>query len=1279
MSRARRWWLFGILLPLCGASIALVVVPSLAQTQGAPRLQKTSDRNDVTRTEARAVPNPLRHVPNEVLLRLKKGLPSAAVNRVLGSVPTASARRLRLVDGLYHVKLAPGVSLHSALRTYGRSADVLYAEPNYVVEAFGTPNDPSFSSLWAMHNTGQTGGTPGADIGAVSAWNTTTGSHSVVVAVIDTGVDYTHPDLAANIFTNALDCNTDGVDNDGDGYVDDCHGIDTVNGDSDPMDDNDHGTHVAGTIGAVGNNAAGVAGVSWSVTILPCKFLDASGSGSTAGAIACLDYVAAVKDHGVNVVATNNSWGGGLYSQALKDAIQAHQQRGILFVAAAGNSGYDNDSLQTYPCTYDLSNILCVAATDASDGRAYFSNYGSTTVHLGAPGVGILSTTRGGTYKTFDGTSMATPHVTGTVALLYAQAPGRDWRQVKNLVMAGGQTLTALGNTVSRKRLSAVGALTCSSSRVTARLKPGRTPVLTGMAGVELAALNINCGTPAGNVTVTVNPGGQTVMLRDDGLGRDQVAGDGVYTAVWTPSAGGSFDLAFPDGSTVHVDVDPQLVPGFPVQAFAGAGSYHGGPAVHTLVGDIDGDPEQEILVTGLAQGPLYAWKPNGTPVPGWPALDIDGAAYPGLGELDLSIPGLEVFAAHYGGQPDLVARRGSGIPLPGWPRRSANYVAAPPALADVDGDGRDEIFTEEEDYALHAYRADGTTLAGWPATQYVGDQDRHTPAIADLDGDGVLDVLTVSGAISGPEGSGVYLLAYHRDGTAVSGFPVFVTGGYVDTFPVVADVDGDGQLEIVVVTRVTGSPTWQTGVRIYSTNGTLKRTMIAAGTIAYGTAPALGDLNGDGIPEIILQTDTAVNAWRGDGTVVPGWPVVLGSNLWLQNGSPVIGDLDGDHRPEVAVLALPAGGGVGDVVVLRSDGTRLPGFPKHLPTLGSGAVPAIADINGDGRNKLIVAGDYWNGQSAYVDKVWVYDLGGTAPHGPAEWPQFMGGSRHQGRYSPVSVSTGTPIPTPTSTPTPTATSTHTPTATHTPTPSPTATYKVISPPTAPPPIVHQQTVTGGADAGGSVSSAAITAASGQLYLASISTRSNVAVSTVAGLGLTWTRVAAQCSGVGSARLEVWSALGTPSTSGAVKATFVASAQSTIAVSRYSGALPAAPIGNVARANTLGVSGACSGGANTSKSTVNLTTTAAGSVAYGASAIGSRTNTAGAGFTERAEAHQGTGDGQSGIAVLDRTVASPSRSALNGLLSGSADWAAIAVEIVSTDAKGGRESRRNPL
>ena len=329
---------------------------------------------------APAAPRAAKQVEGELLVKFRRG--TLATQRAVAH-GWAGARRLRafnVVPGLEQVRLPEGVTVKDAIARYRAHPDVVYAEPNYIVHALqdaqATPNDPQFGTLWGLHNTGQSGGTPDADIDAPEAWNITTGSSDVVVAVIDTGTDYTHPDLAANMFQNTADCNANGVDDDGNGYIDDCYGIDALNNDSDPMDDNRHGTHTAGTIGAFGNNGLGVVGVNWNVRLMPCKFLGANGSGPTTAAIACLEYVKTMKDRGVNIVATSNSWGGGGYSQALYDAIDAQRQRGILFIASAGNAALDNDTNAVYPANYPLPNVISVAATTRTDSLASFSDYG---------------------------------------------------------------------------------------------------------------------------------------------------------------------------------------------------------------------------------------------------------------------------------------------------------------------------------------------------------------------------------------------------------------------------------------------------------------------------------------------------------------------------------------------------------------------------------------------------------------------------------------------------------------------------------------------------------------------------------------------------------------------------------------------------------------------------------------------------------------------------------------------------------------------------------------
>jgi subtilisin family serine protease len=360
------------------------------------------------------------------------------------AVPPGAAVAPNLVPNLYKVEAPGNLPLNKFLDALKHNPNVLYAEQDATVSVATAPDDPQFGNQWGLNNTDQSSGIVDADIDAPEAWDVRTTGGGLKVAVIDTGIDYTHPDLAANIWTNPGEIPGNGIDDEGNGYIDDVHGYDFANNDGDPLDDMGHGTHVAGTIAAVGNNGMAVTGVVWGdVQLVALKFLDANGSGSISDAIRAINYCVA---NGITI--SNNSWASGASFLPLRDAIQAAGNAGHLFVAAAGNNSYDADNSPSYPAAYDLNNIISVAATDRFSQLAYFSNYGKTSVDLGAPGQGILSTfptyltdwmvSRGFStdYGIISGTSMATPHVTGAAVLVQAQHPTWTIQQVKDQLLA---------------------------------------------------------------------------------------------------------------------------------------------------------------------------------------------------------------------------------------------------------------------------------------------------------------------------------------------------------------------------------------------------------------------------------------------------------------------------------------------------------------------------------------------------------------------------------------------------------------------------------------------------------------------------------------------------------------------------------------------------------------------------------------------------------------------------------------------------------------------------
>jgi subtilisin family serine protease len=341
-----------------------------------------------------------KRVPTQLLVRFKRELSLPARGQLTAKLGGKLHHAYASIPGLHLVKVQPGENPVQVQARYQGDPNVAYAEWDEIIHVNAIPDDPSFDLLWGLS------GASDADLNAPAAWDLTTGSNEVIIGVLDSGVDYTHTDLADNIWVNPGEIPDNGQDDDNNGYIDDVHGINAVLGTGDPMDTEDHGTHVAGTIAAVGNNGTGVTGVLWNARIIGCSWIRSDGRGSISDAIKCIDYIHDLKkNRGIDVVATNTSWGGSTYSQATVDAIAAHLQEDILFVAAASNDAWDNDHTPAYPARYELPNIIAVAATTSTNGLASFSNTGLHSVHTGAPGSSIYSTVlaeRGPTAKPGD-------------------------------------------------------------------------------------------------------------------------------------------------------------------------------------------------------------------------------------------------------------------------------------------------------------------------------------------------------------------------------------------------------------------------------------------------------------------------------------------------------------------------------------------------------------------------------------------------------------------------------------------------------------------------------------------------------------------------------------------------------------------------------------------------------------------------------------------------------------------------------------------------------------
>ena len=748
-------------------------------------------------------------VKGELLVKYTDGTASAASNAANRQIGAELIQEFPEI-GWQWIKLPENISVEQAVLDYKNFPGVELAQPNYIYKTTLTPNDPQFGSLYGM-----------TKIDAPRAWNTTTGNPAIVVAVIDTGIRFTHEDLAANMWRNPGEIAGNNVDDDANGYIDDVYGWDVFSNDADPSDEFDHGTHVAGTIGAAGNNGRGVAGVNWNVKLMALKIYDASGNTSTAAhIIRAYQYVRTMKQRGINIRVTNNSYGGAPeaagYDQATKDAIDSVGDLDVLNVFAAGNAGTNNDLTPFYPSSYNSPTILAVAASDQSDLRAGFSGYGATSVDLAAPGVSILSATRFSdvSYGSKSGTSMASPHAAGAAALLAAANPNLSAASLKATLM---NTVNQLGQwngvVKSGGRLNVANAIQNPTVCDFVLSQVGANPPAEGGSFSVNVTAPQNCDFRAiADVPWITITGGNP--------------GSGNTTVTFTVSS----NMSGPPRSGVIRIADKNF------------GVVQNGvvspPTQNKAVIDYDGDGKTDITAirdTGF-NTPMI-WD-NYLSRDGYRQLQF------GLYSLDLPVPadfdgdGKTDFAVYRAGlngtQSYFYVLRSSSntIQSLAW----GTTYDEPQTDVDYDGDGKADFAITRlvNNSSLYWYVLKSS--GGYFAVQFGNETDRAVRG--DFDGDGKTDVAVYRGYYGSPANRFFILKSSTGEFLSVP------FGDALTDDPVSADFDGDRKTDIAVYRTSTGFWYW-----LDSSNGQFRA--IQFGQV--GDDPTPGDFDGDG------KTDQAV------------------------------------------------------------------------------------------------------------------------------------------------------------------------------------------------------------------------------------------------------------------------------------------------------------------------------------------------------------------------------------------------------------------------------------
>lgn len=916
-------------------------------------------------------------VPGEVIVKFRANT-SAQTVATLESLADAddSQQLANLSSGSVWRLRSSSRSAEAVAAALRNDSAVEYVEPNYVVRLDSTPNDPLYNQLWALKNTGQPIGgrsSAGSDIDIEPAWDLTTGSAAVVVGVVDTGIDYTHPDLAANMWVNP-----GGKGNAG--CAAGTFGFNAVNNTCNPMDDDGHGTHIAGIIGAAGNNGTGVSGVNWTTSLMALKFTNASGYGNVAAAIVAIEFAIQAKIDGVNLRVLSNSWGGFPFSRALLDVINKAKQHDIVFVASAGNSGNSNDITAYYPATYGTDNLISVAATENNDVLAQLSNYGAKTVHLAAPGFLIYSTLPGNAYGFRSGTSTAAPHVAGVAALLLARSPALTTAQVKSAILDSVDRLPSL-STITRGRLNAAKALGATPSP---DFFVSMTPTLRTVQVGESASYTVTI-TPANGFTGSVDlsvtglPAGATATFTPSSTASTSTLE--VVTSVNTPLTSSNLIItatatsgtaARRTGALLTVAPAPPVTPcpSFSV-------SYGAGAASSIALADITRDGKADVIVTEPASSRVRIYSPNGTS-----SVHAVGSSPSFVVAADFNRDGRLDLATANSGSNDvsILLASNDGTFHPVAAAYPAGRTPVGLAIGDFNADGKTDLAVANNgssSVSILLSQGDGSFA---PAVSYATGSGTFWVTVADLDRDGQLD-LTVANYHDGT----VSIVRGNGDGTFQTAVAIAV--GPTPSSVAAADFNRDGLVDLAVTNYSTNKVSLLSG----NGNATFSTvTVSGVGNRPYGMAA--GDIDGDGNVDLVTADSeaTQISILRGTGNGFLD-AIAVSTNV-TGPAQAVIGDVDADGRLDIAVATsgVYSGANIG-MTVLRNTGDCNRNCATFAAAVNAGMTTpdsiATGDFNGDGKMDtatLTTAGNsvtigLGNGDGTFTSGAAI--AAGTSPH----------------------------------------------------------------------------------------------------------------------------------------------------------------------------------------------------------------------------------------------------------------------------------------------------------